>query len=113
VRISRDLYPAPSSAQAAGSLTTGSAPERTGLPGHEQRASQLAVEYVGKVERRFDEMLAQVYRDPAVARNAFDLAQVNVGIEEAVRILARSPDRLGALRAPGTPWKSLVSIGRR
>ena len=53
--------------------------EWTDLVGHEQRASQIAVEYVGKVERRFVEMLAQVYRDPPAARHAFDLAQVNAG----------------------------------
>ena len=77
--------------------------EWTDLAAHEQRALRIAVEYVGKVERRFEEMLAQLYRNPAAARHAFDLAQVNAGIEEAVRILARSPDRLGALRAPGSP----------
>lgn len=74
----------------------------TDLTKHEQQASQIAVEYVGKVERRFEEMLAHVYRDPAAARHALDLSQANAGIDEAIRILARSPDRLGALRAPGT-----------
>lgn len=75
----------------------------TDLTNHEQQASQIAVEYAGKIERRFEEMLAQVYRDPAAARHAFDLSQANAGIDEAIRILTRSPDRLGALRAPGTP----------
>jgi hypothetical protein len=91
----------------------------TDLTNHEQRASEIVVEYAGKVERRFEEMLAHVYRYPAAARHAFDLAQVNAGIEEAVRILARSPDRLGALRAPGTPlevarldWTALSARAR-
>ena len=89
------------------------------LAGHEQQVSQIVVEYVNKVEQRFEEMLAQVYRDPAVARHAFELARVNAGIEEAIRILARSPDRLGALRAPGTPpdvarldWETLGERAR-
>jgi hypothetical protein len=91
----------------------------TDLARHEQQASEIAVEYAGKVERRFEEMLAHVYRNPAAARHAFDLAQVNAGIEEAVRILAHSPDRLGALRAPGTPlevarldWTALSARAR-
>jgi len=91
----------------------------TDLTNHEQRASQIAVEYVGKVGRRFEEMLGHVYRDPAAARHAFDLSQANAGIEEAIGILARSPDRLGALRAPGTPvevarldWKTLSERAR-
>ena len=91
----------------------------TDLTKHEQQAAEIAVEYAGKVERRFEEMLAHVYRDPAAARHAFDLAEVNAGIEGAVRILARSPDRLGALRAPGTPlevacldWTALSARAR-
>jgi hypothetical protein len=75
----------------------------TDLTSHEEQASQIVVEYAGKIERRFEEMLAHVYRDPAAARRAFALAEVSAGIDEAIRILARAPDRLGALRAPGTP----------
>lgn len=90
--------------------------EWTGLVNAEKEASKLAVEYVRSAELHFDKLLAQVYRDPAAARRAIDLARSNAGAEETTRTLAQSPDRLGALRAPGTPpevarldWQSLAT----
>gem|GEM_PF-5717966 len=93
--------------------------EWIGLVNAEKDASKLAVEYVGGAEQHFDKLLAQVYRDPTAARHAIDLAHANAGMEETVRTLSQSPDRLGALRTPGTPpdvarldWQSLADSAR-
>ena len=93
--------------------------EWTALSTAEKEASKLAVEYVRSAEQRFDKLLAQVYRDPTAARHAIDLAHANAGAEETTRTLSQSPDRLGALRTPGTPaevarldWQSLASSAR-
>jgi threonine dehydrogenase-like Zn-dependent dehydrogenase len=93
--------------------------EWTGLVNAEKEASKLAVEYVRSAEQYFDKLLAQVYRDPAAARHAIDLAYTNAGADETTRTLAQSPDRLGALRTPGTSpevarldWQSLATSAR-
>lgn len=93
--------------------------EWTGLISAEKEASKLAAEYVRSAEQHFDKLLAQVYRDPAAARRAIDLAHTNAGAEETTRTLSQSPDRLGALRTPGTPpevarldWQSLATSAR-
>lgn len=85
----------------------------------EKHASKLAAEYVRNVQQQFERMLPQVFRDSTSARAAIESARVNAGIEETVRTLAQSPDRLGALRAPGTPnevarlnWATLASLAR-
>lgn len=93
--------------------------EWTGLVSAEKEASKLAVEYVRSAEQQFDKLLAQVYRDPVAARRAIDLAHANAGKEETLRTLAQTPERLGALRTPGTPaevarldWQSLATSAR-
>ncbi len=81
----------------------------------EARSAKLVAEYVQGVEQRLTEALTRVYRDPEAARSAFELALGHAGRDEAIRILAGSPDRLGALRAPAIPsevarvdWGSLA-----
>jgi hypothetical protein len=93
--------------------------EWTSLATAEQQASTRAVEYVRSAELYLDKMLAQVYRDPIAARHAIDLAHSNAGMEETIRTLSQSPDRLSALRAPGTPpevarldWQTLADSAR-
>ncbi len=93
--------------------------EWAALAAVQHQASTLAVEYVRGVERQFEKMLAQVYRNPTEARRAIELARTNAGVEEAVSTLAQSPERLGALRAPGTPaevarldWATLANCAR-
>jgi len=61
-----------------------------------------------------------VYRSPTAARAAFELAVANAGPEDAIRTLAQTPDRLGALLAPGTPlpvahleWQALGETARQ
>lgn len=73
------------------------------LAEREAKAIASAQACVRSTEERFHEALATVYRSPATARAAFELAVANAGSEEAVRTLAQTPDRFGALQAPGTP----------
>lgn len=49
-------------------------------------------------DERFDQTLAAVYREPAQARQAFDRAAVERGIEAAARELREHPERFGALQ---------------
>jgi hypothetical protein len=93
--------------------------EWTSLATAERQASTRAVEYLRTAEQHFDKMLAQVYRDPTAARHAIDLAHANAGREETLRMLSQSPDRLGAVRTPGTPpevarldWQTLADSAR-
>lgn len=74
------------------------------LAEREAKAIASAQAYVRGTEDRLHEALATVYRSPTAARTAFELAVANAGTEEAVRTLAQTPDRLGALRSPGTPF---------
>lgn len=76
---------------------------------HWQRLSEQEVvsvrhagEYVLRIEGRFNDALAQVYRDPQSARNAVELSLANAGAADAVRVLAESPDRLGAVTLHAT-----------
>lgn len=69
----------------------------------EAKAVAAAQAYVRGTEARLHEALAMVYRSPTTARAAFELSVANAGAEEAVRTLAQTPDRFGALQAPGTP----------
>ena len=69
----------------------------------EATAIASAQAYVRGTEARLDEAFAAVYRAPAPARAAFELALANAGTDDTVRTLAQTPDRFGALRAPGTP----------
>lgn len=72
------------------------------LTEQETGSAKLAGEYVLRMEARFNESLAQVYRDPQSARSAFELSLANAGAADAVRLLAESPDRLGALTPHAT-----------
>ncbi len=67
------------------------------LTEQETGSVKLAGEYVLRMEARFHDALEQVYRDPHSAGNAFELSLANAGASDAVRVLAESPDRLGAL----------------
>lgn len=89
------------------------------LATREQEAITLSTDYARAVEHRFARSLAVVYRNPIPAREAFELARAHAGVNEAIRTLAQSPDRLGALRAPGTApevarldWATLAERAR-
>ena len=97
----------------------GAATEWNALASHEAASVKLALDYVRGVEQRFGDALARVYRDPEAARRAFELALGHAGKDEAIRTLAESPDRLGALLAPTTPapvarlaWLTLADRAR-
>lgn len=67
------------------------------LTEQETGSAKLAGEYVLRMESQLNDALEQVYRDPQSARNAFELSLANAGAADAVRVLAESPDRFGAL----------------
>jgi hypothetical protein len=81
----------------------GAAADWRALAGCEANAATSARAYAHGAEQRMREAFEQVYRAPTVAYAAFELAVANAGTDEALRTLAQSPDRFGALRAPGTP----------
>ena len=85
----------------------------------DREAVELSSRYVRDAEANFDAALHQIFRNPSAARTAFELAVSNAGLDEAVRVMLQSPDRLGALRTPGTlpdvariEWESLGDRAR-
>jgi len=90
------------------------------LAARETEATTSAEVYVRDTEERLRAAFAQVYRSPATARAAFELAVAATGPEDAIRTLAQTPDHLGALLAPGTPlpvahleWQALGERARQ
>lgn len=90
------------------------------LADQEAAAAEYANAYIRGAEKQMRERFAQVYRSPAAAVAAFEVAVANAGAEGALRTLAQSPDRLGSLRAPGKPtpiaqldWADLGERARR
>jgi hypothetical protein len=90
------------------------------LAEHETEATTSAQAYVRATEERLSAGFAEVYRSPTAARSAFELAVAKVGPEDAIRTLAQTPDRMGALLAPGTPlpvahleWQALGEQARQ
>ncbi|MEO8881584.1 MAG: relaxase/mobilization nuclease domain-containing protein [Gemmatimonadaceae bacterium] len=81
----------------------GAATEWNSLASHEAESVKLVIDYVRGVEQRFSDALARAYRDPEAASRAFELALGHAGPDEAIRTLAESPERLGALLAHTTP----------
>ena len=73
------------------------------LTEREVDAATRAATYVQSAERRFREALVPVYRAPIAASAAIESALQQASAGDVACVLAQSPDRLGALRAPGTP----------
>jgi hypothetical protein len=118
-------------ARAFGLLTIDDdAPARSSAPGaaslwrqlaeRETEATTSAQAYVRATEEQLRAAFAEVYRSPTAARAAFELAVAKAGPDDAIRTLAQTPDKLGALRAPGTPlpvarleWQALGEQARQ
>lgn len=66
-------------------------------------ATSRAATYVRTAEQRFRDAVEQLYRAPTAAHAAIETALQHASPEDVTRVLAASPDRYGALRAPGTP----------
>jgi len=105
---------------AARSSARGAASLWRELATRETEATTSAQAYVRATEERLSAAFAQVYRSPTAARAAFELAVANAGPDDAIRTLAQTPDRLGALLAPGTPlpvahleWQALGEQARQ
>jgi hypothetical protein len=105
---------------AARSSARGAATLWRELATRETDASTSAHAYVRATEEGLSAAFAQVYRSPTAARAAFELAVAATGPEDAIRTLAQTPDRLGALVAPGTPlpvahleWQALGERARQ
>ncbi|MGZ3573490.1 MAG: relaxase/mobilization nuclease domain-containing protein, partial [Gemmatimonadaceae bacterium] len=105
---------------AARSSALGAASLWRQLAARETEASTSAEAYVRATEERLSAAFAEVYRSPAAARAAFELAVANAGPEGAIRILTQTPNSLGALLAPGTPipvahleWQALGERARQ
>jgi hypothetical protein len=62
-----------------------------------QAVTRLVAEYRASAEQRLQAALAEVYREPANARTAFEEAHRTAGLEAATRTLEDRPDVHGAL----------------
>lgn len=62
---------------------------------------EAAAERVRRTSADFDRGLSVVYRDPAVARKAFEEHVVTAGREHAMRQFVDAPERFGALQTDG------------
>jgi hypothetical protein len=105
---------------AARSSARGAATLWRELATRETDATTAAQAYVRATEERLSAAFAEVYRSPTAARAAFELTVANAGPEDTIRTLAQTPDRLGALLAPGTPlpvahleWQALGEQARQ
>jgi hypothetical protein len=90
------------------------------IAAREAEAATEALAYVRGAEERLHEAFVEVFRSPTAARAAFELSVANAGADAALRTLAQTPDRLGVLRAPGTPmpvahleWQALGERARQ
>lgn len=105
---------------AARSSARGAASLWRELAARETEATTSVQVYVRATEERLRAGFAEVYRSPTGARAAFELAVANAGPDDAIRTLAQTPDRLGALVAPGSPlpvahleWQALGERARQ
>ncbi|HWI89034.1 MAG TPA: relaxase/mobilization nuclease domain-containing protein [Sphingomicrobium sp.] len=86
----------------------------------EAEAAKAVAAYVQTADAQMRDAFAAVYRAPSHAVPAFEQAVANAGSEAALDVLAKSPDRFGSLRSPGTPaavarldWADLAERARR
>ena len=89
------------------------------LAEREDDATSRAATYVRSADQRFRDAVEQLYRAPAAAQAAIETALQHASPEEVTKVLTQSPDRFGALRAPGTPvpvaqleWAALAERAR-